>query len=79
MLRAAYFAQEILSTFVEDVHAVSLQPSLTSGKFAILINDEEIFDRKTVGAFPEIKQLKQLLRDKINPEKSLGHSDKKSN
>ncbi|MDZ7933648.1 MAG: Rdx family protein [Emticicia sp.] len=35
------------------------------------------FDRKREGHFPEIKELKQLVRDLIAPEKSLGHSDKK--
>ncbi|TAF46187.1 MAG: SelT/SelW/SelH family protein [Sphingobacteriales bacterium] len=77
MLRAAYFAQEILSTFSDDVFSVNLQPSELAGKFSISINDEEIYDRKTEGGFPEIKDLKQKLRDKINPDKNLGHSDKK--
>lgn len=77
MLRAAYFAQEILSTFSDDVHSVNLQPSETSGKFSICINDKEIYDRKIEGGFPEIKELKQRLRDSINPNKNLGHSDKK--
>ena len=54
-----------------------MQPSQTSGKFSICINDEEIYDRKTEGGFPEIKELKQRLRDNINPEKNLGHSDRK--
>jgi selenoprotein W-related protein len=29
------------------------------------------------GRFPDIKELKQLVRDVVNPEKDLGHSDKK--
>lgn len=77
MLRATYFAQEILSTFSNDVFSVALQPSKISGKFSVRVNDNEIYDRKTEGGFPEVKKLKQLLRDCINPEKSLGHSDKK--
>lgn len=77
MLRSAYFAQELLSTFSDDVLSINLQPSETGGKFNIRINEEEIFDRKSAGGFPEIKELKQLVRDKINPEKDLGHSDRK--
>ena len=77
MLRSAYFAQELLSTFSDDIFSVNLQPSETGGKFNIRINEEEIFDRKSTGGFPEIKELKQLVRDKINPEKDLGHSDRK--
>lgn len=77
LLRAAYMAQEILSTFSEDVKAVSLQPAIVNGTYTIFINDDVIFDRKEVRRFPEIKELKQLIRDKVNPDKSLGHSDKK--
>jgi selenoprotein W-related protein len=70
-------AQEILTTFSEDVAAVSLKPAEVSGTFTVYINEEILFDRRERGRFPEIKELKQLVRDKINPEKSLGHSDKK--
>ena len=77
LLRSAYMAQEILTTFTEDVEAVSLKPAEVSGTFTIDINGEILFDRRERGRFPEIKELKQLIRDKINPEKSLGHSDKK--
>lgn len=70
-------AQELLNTFTEDVHGVLLQPSEVNGRYNIRINDEKLFDRKESGRFPEIKELKQLVRDKVNPEKSLGHSDKK--
>lgn len=34
-----------------------------------------VWDRKTEGRFPEMKELKQLLRDRIAPERELGHSD----
>jgi selenoprotein W-related protein len=77
MLRAAYMAQEILTTFSEEVKGVMLQPSEVAGRFTIFCNDEIIYDRKQMGGFPEIKELKQLLRDVVAPEKGLGHSDKK--
>ena len=76
LLRAAYMAQELLTTFVDDVKGVTLQPSETSGTYQIYINNEILFDRRKEGRFPEIKELKQLVRDKVNPEKSLGYSDK---
>jgi selenoprotein W-related protein len=76
LLRAAYMAQEILTTFAEDVKGVTLQPAEISGRYTIFVNDEKIFDRKEQGRFPEIKELKQLIRDKAAPQKSLGHSDK---
>lgn len=78
MLRAAYMAQELLTTFTDDIHGVLLQPSEVNGRYTIRINDVEIFDRKRAGRFPEIKELKQMVRDVVNPGKSLGHSDKAS-
>ena len=77
LLRAAYMAQEILTTFAEDVHGVTLQPSKTGGEFRIFVDNKKIFDRKELGGFPEIKEIKQLVRDIVNPEKSLGHADRK--
>jgi selenoprotein W-related protein len=77
LLRAAYMAQEILTTFVDDVGAVTLQPSETGGEYKIFIDDRKIFDRKEHGGFPEIKEIKQLVRDMVNPGKSLGHADRK--
>ncbi|MBO9731053.1 MAG: SelT/SelW/SelH family protein [Chitinophaga sp.] len=76
LLRSAYMAQELLTTFTEELGGVTLRPSETGGTFTIRLNEEIIFDRKTAGHFPEIKFLKQLVRDLVSPEKSLGHSDK---
>ena len=76
LLRAAWIAQELLTTFVEEVGEVSLKPG-TGGIFQIRVNDLLLFDRKEAGTFPEIKQLKQLVRDAIAPDKNLGHSDTK--
>jgi selenoprotein W-related protein len=76
-MRASWMAQELLTTFEQELDAVALRPSEIAGKFEISIDNSSIFDRKTVGHFPEIKDLKQIVRDIVAPEKSLGHSDKK--
>ena len=76
MLRAAYLAQELLTTFTDDVHGVLLHPSADSGTFRISIGETQVFDRKSSGRFPETKELKQLVRDLVNPGKDLGHSDR---
>jgi hypothetical protein len=39
------------------------------------LNGEVLFDRATEGRFPEVKEIKQMIRDRITPEKDLGHSD----
>lgn len=77
MLRATYFAQELLTTFAEEVGGVMLVPSSVSGSFRVEVDGREIFDRKSAGRFPETKELKQLVRDVVSPEKYLGHSDRK--
>ena len=77
LLRAAYMAQELLTTFADELYAVALRPSETGGHFSIRLNEDIIFDRKEFGRFPEIKELKQMIRDMVSPDKDLGHSDKK--
>lgn len=78
LMRSAWMAQELLTTFTDDVHGVLLQPSEISGRFSVRIDDLVVFDRKIAGRFPDIKELKQLVRDVVNPDKSLGHSDRKA-
>jgi len=75
MLRAAWMAQEILSTFAEDVSEVSLVPS-TGGAFEIAIDGDVVWDRRRDGGFPDVKTLKQLVRDRLDPERDLGHIDR---
>ena len=75
LLRAAWVAQELLTTFEADLKAVSLMPGI-GGIFIVRLNSTVIFDRKAFGRFPESKELKQLIRDNIDPDRDLGHSDK---
>ena len=76
LLRAAWMAQEILTTFEQEMGEVALVPG-TGGIFEVRLDNELIFSRKEVGRFPESKELKQLIRDRIVPDKPLGHSDRK--
>lgn len=71
-------AQEFLTTFASELKSVTLQPSETGGSFIISIDGKKIFDRKEFGGFPEIKELKQMIRDIVNPDRSLGHTDSKT-
>ncbi|WP_036302074.1 SelT/SelW/SelH family protein [Methylotenera sp. L2L1] len=75
LLRAAWLAQELLTTFEQDLYSVALKPG-TGGVFEVTLNDELIFSRKEAGRFPEAKEIKQLVRDKVDPARHLGHSDK---
>lgn len=76
LLRAAWLAQELLTTFESDLGKVALVPG-TGGIFEVSLNGELLFSRKEHGRFPESKELKQLVRDRIDPERDLGHSDRK--
>ncbi len=78
MLRAAYMAQELLTTFTEELGGVLLKPAEINGRYSISVDQILLFDRKQAGRFPEIKELKQLVRDKIAPGKNLGHTDNAS-
>ncbi|EEY22650.1 selenoprotein W family protein [Verticillium alfalfae VaMs.102] len=86
MLRAAYFAQELLSTFSTSLGEVALIPS-TGGTFTVTIttaadadpastSTKTLWDRKTDGGFPETKELKRRVRDVIDPSRNLGHVDR---
>lgn len=76
LLRASWMAQELLTTFETEVGEIALIP-VTGGNLDILVDGTLIFSRKAEGRFPELKELKQLIRDRIAPDKHLGHSDKK--
>lgn len=75
MLRAAWMAQELLSSFGADLGEVTLVPG-TGGIFEIHCDGELIWERKRDGGFPEAAELKRRVRDKVWPEKHLGHLDK---
>lgn len=75
MLRAAWLAQELLSTFGQDLGEVTLIPG-TGGVFEIAADGELLWERKRDGGFPEAKVLKQRLRDRLWPDRDLGHVDR---
>lgn len=75
-LRAAWMAQELLTTFAEEIGSVTLTPDTTGGVFEVRVDDALVWSRKDQGRFPDIKELKQLVRDRIAPERSLGHTDR---
>jgi selenoprotein W-related protein len=75
LLRAAWMAQELLTTFATDLGEVALRPG-RGGVFEVRVNGETLWSRQAQGRFPDIKELKQLVRDRIAPGKDLGHTDR---
>ena len=75
LLRAAWIAQELLTTFEAEIGEVALVPG-EGGVFEVRLDGELLYSRATQGRFPEAKELKQLVRDRVAPGRELGHSDR---
>ncbi len=69
--------QELLSTFAEELGSLTLVPDDTGGVFEVRVDGKTVWSRSEVGRFPEMKELKQLVRDQIAPGRDLGHLDSK--
>jgi selenoprotein W-related protein len=74
-LRAGWMGQELLTTFAEELGSVTLTPDATGGVFEVRVEGDLIWSRKERGRFPEITELKRLVRDRVAPGRSLGHTD----
>jgi len=74
ILRAGWMAQELLLTFGNRLGEVALVPG-AGGNFVIRLDGEVLFSRKEAGRFPDTREIKQMVRDRIDPEMDLGHSD----
>ena len=74
LLRAAWMAQELLTTFQAELGEVALMPG-TGGVFEVRLDQAVVWSRKHEGRFPEIKELKGRIRDIVAPGRPLGHSD----
>lgn len=88
MLRSTWIASELLTTFTNEPKLASVtmtpqSPPLSEGGIFRVVEKSNngkvvvLWDRKVQGRFPESKEVKQLVRDCVNPDKDLGHSDKK--
>lgn len=76
LMRAAWMAQELLTTFEQEISELTLRPA-SGGVFEVRANGALVWSRKDRRGFPEITELKQLVRDHIAPGKDLGHADRK--
>ena len=75
LLRSGWMAQELLSTFGTDLGAVTLVPG-TGGIFEITVDGAVIWERVRDGGFPDVKALKQRVRDHAFTGRDLGHLDR---
>ena len=77
LLRSTWMAQELLTTFDQEIDELTLRPG-TGGIFEVHANGQRVWSRKDDGGFPEITVLKQKVRDVIAPDRDLGHVDRKA-
>ena len=75
-LRASWMAQELMTTFAEELGSITLTPDVTGGVFEVRVDNDLIWSRKEKGRLPDIKELKRLVRDHVAPDRSLGHTDR---
>lgn len=75
LLRATWLAGELLTTFTTDLDEVAVRPG-TGGIFTVAIDDDLVWDRARDGGFPDLAPLKRLVRDRVDPGRSLGHTDR---
>jgi selenoprotein W-related protein len=78
LLRSAWLAQELLTTFEKDLDRLELIPSPVSGTFEVRVGDVCVWSRQTDGGFPQAAELKRRIRDQIAPGRPLGHSEEKA-
>ncbi|MDO8612530.1 MAG: Rdx family protein [Dehalococcoidia bacterium] len=72
MLRAAYLAQELLTTFEKELGEVALVPG-SGGIFEVRVDGETLASNRETKRMPEAGEVKRLLRDRIAPGKTIGH------
>lgn len=75
LLRAAWMAQELLVTFESELGGVTLRPG-SGGVFEVRIDGDVVWSRSQEGRFPELPELKRRVRDRVAPDRDLGHSDR---
>lgn len=75
LLRAGWMAQELLSTFSTELDGVTLKPD-TGGVFEIYYGETLIWERKRDGGFPDARELKRRVRDRLDPSRDMGHIDR---
>ena len=75
LLRAAWLAQELLSTFADELGRVALEPA-SGGTFRITCDGVQVWESKDDGGFPEANELKQRNRDQNDPDRDKGHNDR---
>jgi len=72
LMRASWLAQELLTTFDQDLGEVALVPG-RGGIFEVTLDGEAVFSNREAGRFPEAREIKLALKERVAPERKIGH------
>jgi selenoprotein W-related protein len=72
LLRAAWLAQELLTTFEAEIGEVALKPR-SGGIFEVTLDGEVLATNRDGATMPDPAEVKRLLRDRIAPGRRIGH------
>jgi len=72
LLRASWMAQELLSTFGEELGEVAIVPG-GGGIFEVTLGGEVIATNRETKQMPDPVDVKRAVRDRIAPDRKIGH------
>ncbi len=72
LLRAAWMAQELLSAFEGELEGVAIKPG-SGGIFEVRLDGDVIASNRKSKKMPEPSEVKRLVRDRIAPDRRIGH------
>jgi len=72
LLRAAWLAQELLTTFEKELGEVALVPA-SGGVFEVTLDGAVVASNRETKRMPDAAEVKRLLRDRIDPGRKIGH------
>ncbi len=72
MLRAAWMAQELLSSFEDDLSEVVIKPG-SGGILEVTLDGDVIATNRDHQPMPDTSDVKRAIRDRIAPDQRVGH------
>jgi selT/selW/selH selenoprotein domain len=72
LLRAAWMAEELLTTFGAELGEVALRPG-SGGIFEVALDGTVVASNRDHAPMPDPADVKRAIRDRISPERKIGH------
>lgn len=72
MLRATWLAQELLTTFGDELGEVAIVPG-SGGIFEVKLDGEVIATNREDAPMPDPAAVKRTVRDRVAPDRKIGH------